>query len=73
MVIKWTKPAQLDLNNYFKFTKTLHPEEYIYNLIDYIDMLKLFPDLGKDYIEIDNIKNKNFNLQNAQNFLLYKR
>lgn len=58
MVIKWQKPAQVDLKSYFKFTKTLHPQEYIFDLINYIDTLKIFPDLGKDYIEINNIKVK---------------
>ena len=52
MVIKWLKPAILDLENYFKYTKTLHPQKYISDLIDYVDMLKKFPDLGKNYIEI---------------------
>ena len=54
MVINWTKPAQLDLKNYFLYTKTLHPEKYILNLIDYVDILKKFPSLGKNYIQINN-------------------
>ena len=41
-----------------RFTKTLHPQEYILNLIDYIYTIKIFPDLGKDYIEINHIKVK---------------
>ncbi len=52
MVVIWEKPARVDLNNYFKNTQTLHPEKYIYNLIDYVDTLKIFPDLGKQYIKI---------------------
>lgn len=58
MVIKWLKPAILDLKNYFTFTKTLHPQIYISNLIAYVDVLKDFPDSGKNYIEINNIKIK---------------
>ena len=52
MVVIWKKPARLDLQNYFKYTETLHPEEYIFNLIDYVDTLKTFPNLGIEYIKI---------------------
>lgn len=58
MVINWTNPAKLDLKNYFSCTKTLHPENYIFNLIDYVDILKEFPNLGKNYIQINNISVK---------------
>ena len=58
MVINWTKPAKLDLKSYFAYTKTLHPSNYIYNLIDYVDTLKKFPNLGKNYIKINNINIK---------------
>lgn len=52
MVIMWQKQARLDLHNYYKHTDTLNPKEYISNLIDYVDTLKVFPDLGKNYIKI---------------------
>ena len=58
MVIIWQKSAVQDLKDYFKFTKTLHPKQYISELVDYVDILKKFPDLGKNYVEIYSVKIK---------------
>lgn len=58
MVIIWQKSAVQDLKDYLKFTKTSHPKQYISDLVDYVDILKNFPDLGKNYIEIYSVKIK---------------
>ena len=49
MVIKWTKPALSDLNNFKSISKKNNTFDYIMNLFEYSQQLKQFPKLGHIY------------------------
>ena len=52
MVIIWSTPAIKDLENFKNITKKLNVKEYLNNLVEYVDTLKLNPRLGKVYTYI---------------------
>lgn len=52
MVIIWSAPAIEDLENFKNITKKLNVKEYLSNLVEYVDTLKLNPRLGKVYTYI---------------------
>ena len=52
MEINWQSEARQDLKNYFKNTKTMHPEKYISDLVKFVKNLKISPNLGLSYIDL---------------------
>ena len=49
MVIKWTKPAIADLNDFRLISKKSNVSKYIMHLFEYSQQLKTFPKLGRIY------------------------
>lgn len=49
MVVVWSTPAIKDLENFKNITQKLNVENYLNNLVNYVDTLKLNPRLGKIY------------------------
>lgn len=65
MEIKWSTYAKEDLQDFYNYTKMLHPKEYINNLVKYInDNLSKNPKLGRIYNYINKLK-----LNFIENFL----
>ena len=52
MVIIWSNPAIDDLKKFKEITKKIRPDEYLNNLISYVEDLTLNSKLGKIYTYI---------------------
>ncbi len=52
MVVIWSNPAIDDLKKFKEITKKTEPDEYLSNLVTYVEDLSLNPRLGKIYIYI---------------------